>query len=588
MRKFALSLLLFSLFPAEPSSALAADPPLDLRRTPGEVAGAHQIKLIRQWKGDLCRSRLINRGKAPVRIKEVVLFRVKHSLPPATALYAESFQMLSQTAGTLGHPVNIGYDERRHYRIPQPDDATAVTGMLTLTPPGGETILLGFTSCRRFNGRFYLRPGSIEVVLDTENLELAPGESWELEEFLFAHGPVRPALLNRLANEINRNHPPLRVPRPPTGWCSWYHFGRKVTAQNVLDNLDAIAKSLPELRYVQIDHGYEPAIGDWLETGTAFGGDVRSVLKTIRNRGFEPAIWVAPFVAEPGSHLFQQHPDWFMKDSSGKPLPSGEVTFQGWENGPWYALDGTHPEAQRYLENLFRTMRRQWGASYFKLDANFWGAMHGAKLHDPKATRIEAYRRGMEAILRGAGDCFVLGCNHPIWASFGLIHGSRSSADISRDWRTFAKLARQNLSRNWQNGKLWWNDPDAVVLTGKQPEKEFRFHATMILASGGMILSGDDLSQIPPDRLAMLRKLLPPTQTAAEFTDETLRVGVVKLPDRDLVCVFNYTDAPESTAVQLPRAGIVTELWSGENLGRKSGVLQVDVPARSAKVLVLH
>ena len=29
-----------------------------------------------------------------------------------------------------------------------------------------------------------------------------------------------------------------------------------------------------------------------------------------------------------------------------------------------------------------------------------------------------------------AGDSFILGCNHPIWPSFGLIHGSRSSSDI--------------------------------------------------------------------------------------------------------------------------------------------------------------
>ena len=49
-------------------------------------------------------------------------------------------------------------------------------------------------------------------------------------------------------------------------------------------------------------------------------------------------------------------------------------------------------------------MRREWGCTYFKLDANFWGAIHGGRFHDPQATRIEAYRRGMQAILRGAGD----------------------------------------------------------------------------------------------------------------------------------------------------------------------------------------
>ena len=65
------------------------------------------------------------------------------------------------------------------------------------------------------------------------------------------------------------------------------------------------------------------------------------------------------------------------------------------------SLDGTHPDAQAHLERVFTTMRDEWGCTYFKLDANFWGAIHGGRFHDPRATRIEAYRRGMAAVLRG-------------------------------------------------------------------------------------------------------------------------------------------------------------------------------------------
>src|SRR5262249_25025146 len=190
-----------------------------------------------------------------------------------------------------------------------PPDARVLSGMMTLTPPGADTMLLAFTSCRRFIGRFYLRPQSIEVVVDTEGLALAPGETWDLEEFLYASAPSPAALLDRLAERIDRNHPPLRFAAPPAGWCSWYCFGARVTAKNVMDNLAAIGKDAPQLRYVQLDDGYQPAMGDWLETGQAFGGDVQGVLQAIRKQGFEPAIWVAPFIAEAGSHLFQQHPD---------------------------------------------------------------------------------------------------------------------------------------------------------------------------------------------------------------------------------------------------------------------------------------
>jgi alpha-galactosidase len=570
-------------------SALHAAPALDVWHSKSEVRTVESstaVKLVGTRKGDLYGSRLTNTGKTAVHVREVSLFRITHDLPDATALYGESFQMLSQTAGTLGKPVDLAYDELKHYKIPQPPDAKVVTGMMTLTPPGGETMLLAFTSCRRFNGRFLLRPNSIEVVLDTEGLALAPGESWELEEFTSASGR-RPALLTALAARIDQNHPPLKFATPPAGWCSWYCFGSRVTAKNVMDNLGFIVKDAPQLKYVQLDDGYQPAMGDWLETGNAFGGDVQGVLQAIRKQGFEPAIWVAPFIAEAGSHLFQQHPEWFMKGEDGKPLSADRVTFQGWRRGPWYALDGTNPEVQKHLENVFRTMREKWGVTYFKLDANFWGAMHGGKLSDPKATRIEAYRRGMQAVLRGAGDSFILGCNHPIWGSFGLIHGSRSSGDISRRWNTFASVARQNLNRNWQNGKLWWNDPDAITLSGNLTAEEYRFHATAVMASGGLVLSGDDLPNLAPERLAMLRKLLPPTGVAAEFDDEGLQTGIVRLKDRTLYCVFNWSDQPTKIPVKLARAGEVTDLWSDQAYGKQSAV-EVALKPHEGTVLVVR
>ncbi|HKG99074.1 MAG TPA: glycoside hydrolase family 36 protein, partial [Pyrinomonadaceae bacterium] len=490
-------------------------------------------------------------------------------------LYGEGFQMLSQTGGTLGQPADLGnYTDAKHYKLPAPVNAKAFYGMMTLSPSPNDHHLLAFTSCRRFIGQFYLSHPSLKVVLDTEGNELAPGESWLLEPFTYQSGSDREQLLDNLAAQLVANHPPLRFPSPPTGWCSWYCFGPRVTAQQVLDNLDFIAKHTPGLRYVQIDDGYQPAMGDWLETGAAFGGNVQGVLKQIRERGFEPAIWVAPFVAEEKSQVFQQHPDWFVKDSDGKPLRSERVTFGGWRRGPWYVLDGTHPEVQWHFEKLFRTMKREWGCTYFKLDANFWGAIHGGRFHDPHATRIEAYRSGIKAILRGVEDSFVLGCNHPIWPSLGLIHGSRSSNDIKRTWERIETTARQNLSRNWQNGRLWWNDSDAIVLTGDLPDNEFQFHATAIYASGGMLLSGDDLTKISEGKLAMLRKLQPPSGVAARFEDDSFRVGRMPLGRREAVSVLNWGTAPQDVTILLKGRSRITDFWTDAALGRTPALLR--------------
>jgi len=542
-------------------------------------APAKQVELLRSWRGSLCSSRIVNHGRRPVPVKEVILFEIPLAHSPATKLYGEGFQMLSQTGGTLGQPVNYSqYTDAQHYKLPAPADARAFYGMMTLSPPGSGHKLFGFTSSRRWAGKFYLRGSSLQVVIDTEGLTLEPGETWQLEEFTFRAGANRERLLDELAQRLAVNHPPIFRPHfmtPPTGWCSWYHFGPRITAQQVLDNLDFIAKNVPQLKYIQIDDGYQPAMGDWLETGAAFGGKVQAVLKQIRARGFEPAIWVAPFVAEEKSHLFAQHPDWFVKDAEGKPLRSDRVTFGGWRHGPWYALDGTHPEARRHLEMVLRTMRQEWGCTYFKLDANFWGAIHGGRFHDPRATRIQAYRRGMQAIRRGAGNGFILGCNHPIWPSLGLIHGSRSSNDIKRSWDRIKQTARQNLSRNWQNGRLWWNDPDAVCLMGELPLTEFRFHATTIYASGGMVLSGDDLTGIEEYRLEMLRKLLPPSGLTARFEDDSMRVGIVEHPNFQMVCLLNWDDVPQTIRFRLTGLSDITDYWTDEKFGKRDGWFSV-------------
>ena len=560
------------------------------------------LRVERSWAGKVCTAALVNRGKLPVRVARVDLFDFNHGLPGSTPFYGESFQMLAQNGGTLAAPEDWGnYPDRKHYKLEEPEGLRTAHGMMLLRPAGKDQILLGFGSCRRFDGRISFDAKRILVSLDCEELELAPGETWQLEEFFCEAGPSREALLNHLGQRIEKNHSHRTgFKAPPLGWCSWYCFGPKVSVVDIRRNLEWIATNAPQLRYIQIDDGYQPWMGDWLETGKSFGGDIKAVLREIRERGFEPAIWLAPFVASPESKLFREHPNWFVKDAHGQPLRSDKVGFGGWRLGPWYALDGTHPEARRFLEDTFRTMRQEWGCTYFKLDANYWGALRLGHFHDPTATRIEAYRRGMQAALRGAGDAFILGCNHPIWPSLGLVDGARSSNDISRDWRSIWDAGRQNLLRGWQNARFWWNDPDCALLSpgmvmdisGKAtgatglPLNEVVFHATTVHASGGMMLSGDDLPTLGPERVAMLRRLLRPTGRAASFADETLAVGRTPNAQGEYLYLFNWGDKPVERVVSLPCRVSLKNYWTGESLGEHEGEYRVSALAPHTALLL--
>ncbi|UVI30607.1 glycoside hydrolase family 36 protein [Paenibacillus spongiae] len=578
-----------------------------VRQADGQMSKQAVVKS--DWQGEEIFFRVWNEGDQPVTVKELVLFKGAWPFTADTRFYGEGYSKLSQYGGTIGEPRMIGgYDDRKHYKMPATDGFFTAYHFVLLSPGSEEEgyLLLGFTSCKRFTGEIRLADGHFEIVLDGEQLVLEPGQSWELESFAIDFDQEREALLERYAAAIKQHHPMLPTASIPNGWCSWYCFGPEVTEQNIFDNMEAIAKQVPQLKYIQIDDGYQAYMGDWLSPGASFS-DMQALCQQIKRAGFEPAIWVAPFIAQAESAVFREHPDWFIQDDNGQPLASNAITFGGWRNGPWYMLDGTHPGAQNYLRHVFRTMREEWGSHYFKLDANMWGAIPGGRRFDPKASKVEAYRRGMAAVLEGAGeDSFLLGCNAPMWPSLGTVHGMRVTNDIERHWSSVTGLAYEGFHRNWQHNRLWVNDPDCLVLENKVisvvnpdgtirqtstplSEDEFQFHAAYVVATGGMVLSGDDLAAISANKLEMLKKAASTRNIAAKFEDDRFIIGVVSEPERTLYCLFNWGDEPQTLTIQLTQPGRMEDFWSGQQLGQYQGPFTLDGMApHSARIIACY
>lgn len=556
----------------------------------GGKAAPSGVRLGYRSEGDRYLFSIENRTATDLHIQEVVLFEGKHGMPPSCRFYGEGYNKISQTVGTLARLDDVDeLTDRGHYKLPEPEGFRTVYGMLSLESPDGHCEVLGFSSCRRFVGKFHVSADHLQVVMQTEGVRLRAGEAWELEELVALSGMDRNDLLRRLAERICEHHPRLPFPERPTGWCSWYCYGPEITPALILENLEALAAHAPETRYIQIDDGYQPWMGDWLAKSPRFPEGVQGLLREIRAMGFEPAIWVAPFIASLESELFATHRDWFVQDESGNPLRSDKVTFGGWRQGPWYMLDGTHPEAQEYLETVFRTMREEWGCSYFKLDANIWGALPFGRRHDPDATAVEAYRRGMAAVRRGAGRAFLLGCNHPLWPSLGEIHGSRSSMDIARTWQMVTRVAKENLLRNWQNDHLWWNDPDCVLLhMPNLSADEKLFHLTATCASGGMLLTGDAVTGYTDADWRVFRTMIANPIRAAEFEHGRLSQGWIRDGDTTIVAVLNWTNSPESISIRLRGRMRVVDFWTADDLGMHEDTFSIPrMPPCSGRMLRL-
>ena len=210
--------------------------------------------------------------------------------------------------------------------------------------------------------------------------------------------------------------------------------------------------------------------------------------------------------------------------------------------------------------------------------------MHGGRFHDPTATRIEAYRRGMQAILRGAGDSFILGCNHPIWPSLGLIHGSRSSNDIKRTWDRIETTARQNLQSQLA-------ERPAVVERSRRDRADGRSDRRRVSVSCDGDLRqrrhgavGRRSDALPPARAAMLQEAAAADRRRRRRS-RTRRcgVGTVALPAARMLCLFNWDDAPRTLSRATARRGDGHRLLDRRIAGRRDGVLSIEHAAAIAR-----
>ena len=314
----------------------------------------------------------------------------------------------------------------------------------------------------------------------------------------------------------------------PTGWCSWYYYYRDVKARDIQDNLATAAQTELPLEYILIDDGYQPAIGDWLSANEKkFPQGMRTMAEEILTAGYRPGIWTAPFGISSKSRLYADHPEWVMRDEQGDPI----VAWQHW-GVDVYALDLSHPEVQEWLGDTFRTLR-EWGYELFKVDFLYAGALAGRR-HNPRVTRAQAMRRGLEIIRAAIGEeAFLLGCGAPLGPSVGLVDGMRIGPDVAVHWHPFwadlafpaaANALRNAIARYFTHRRWWINDPDCVLVRQKGDHSaltlsEMRTLATVVGLCGGTVLSGDNLPTLADHRLKYLARLLPPYGVAARPLD---------------------------------------------------------------------
>ncbi len=485
-----------------------------------------------------------------------------------------------------------------------------------LGAPGEPGLTLGFLTQKRFLAHLAVRqrrgaPVGLHARVATEERSLVPGEVCRAERLWVG---LDPAGVDGLASWATRSGREMdaRVPaRSGSGWCSWYQYFTRVQASHVTAAAQALARLELPVDTVQIDDGFQAAVGDWLEWSPGFPDGVAPLAKEIRSHGFVAGLWLAPLLVSRASRLAREHPDWILRGRFGRKRVAN--LNPAWKGRVCWALDPTHPEVLDFLRQLGGSVR-ELGFDYLKLDFLYAGALRGRR-YDRELPSAAAYRGAIQAFREGAGeDALLLGCGAPLGPSVGLFDAMRIGPDVAPAWRargldrlfgiraapSAENSLRNVLARAVLHQRLWANDPDCVLLRERDTrlgETEVRALAGAVAASGGLAVLSDDLSLLGQERLELLRRLLPPLGRAPEtgpLCGELPEGLLQRLPDGTGL-VYRVNLDPRARTIEIDLAGLgfggevyVWDVWARRPLGRRSGVLRFQsVPPRGSLLLRL-
>jgi alpha-galactosidase len=440
---------------------------------------------------------------------------------------------------------------------------------------------------------------------DLEATEVGPGERLALPPILLVAGGNALDLMERYADEVAEQME-ARVPdHVPTGWCSWYYFYNRVSEADILANLSEMVRDAHPAEFFQIDDGFQSHTGDWLVPNEKFPSGMKALAEEISAAGYTPGLWLSPFVLNEHSAALREHPDMVLQTLDGQTL-----FVQTWL-GRCAVLDCTSPEAEAWLRNVVRTVVREWGYEYLKLDALSFAAVSSTLVgyHKPGTTAPANLRRGLQIIREEAGDeTFILGCTCHFAPAVGLVDAMRVGPDVKEVWAdgpspSVKHAMRLTLQRNWMHMRWWANDPDCLIVRETDTaldEAETRFLATGIALSGGMVVASDDLPKLSPERREMALALFPPAGVAARPVDPAdgpvPRLWRADLGEgRSLIGVLNWDDASEWVPwAEILRPGEVAfDVWNARMLpmgdvflrAHEGALWQVSAPGKTPRVV---
>lgn len=377
---------------------------------------------------------------------------------------------------------------------------------------GDEFELFGSLSERNGYTVFYsdMEKHIFSVEKDVEGLTISePYEMFDIVRFVGGYDEVFDKYFAAMSLPAKK-----RVDRL-TGYTSWYNYFQKIDENIILRDLKGLSRARESVNIFQIDDGYEPFVGDWLDyNGRDFPNGMKTIADAVHREGYLAGIWLAPFNVQRGkSRILKEHPDWLIRNPDGKP----QLGCVAW--GGAYTLDIYNSEVREHLKKVFDTVLNDWGYDMVKLDFLY------SQCRTPRnnKTRGTIMCEAMDFLRECVGDKLILGCGVPLGPAFGVVDACRISCDvdlsyggkfynsmsINNELPSAQNAINNSMFRRHLNGRAFLNDPDVFFL--RDHNLTFTWEQKLLLAKinnlfGRVLFVSDDAGEYSEAELEVLKE----------------------------------------------------------------------------------
>lgn len=397
-----------------------------------------------------------------------------------------------------------------------------------------------------------------------------------------------------------------------TGWMTWYSVKFEANEEVVLKNArfqrqflyDYGAKSIwIDWDWYHEEFGLEDApkdIGFFQPNKQKYPHGLGYIAQQIKELGFIPVLWVAPTVEPAETEIVKEFRDSLLTDCT---------TWCG-----KYFFDISDERVVNELIPRAFEQVKEWGFEAVKWDClpntvGYADEWHECMKH-PEITSTESLRRLCQKAREVVGEDFYMmscagGNDREVLMLSDVFDTARIGNDIFH-WRDFIGDFVERILRFYSfHNVSFYCDPDNVVIRPEYSDfEQARSRVSAVSLLGLPVTFGDELTELPADRIEMLRRALPTLDIhpmdVRELTHDGKRFFVTLAVDTpyerwNVFDILNMQEHADSFTINLPRQlhieqgeYLVFDFWHQKLLGIYDGDLTLELEANQSAVCAVR